>query len=190
MELAGIHRYLLLFAVSLLTACGSTRTFGWEDVDEPPLLPLVREWDRSFPPTAENRFQLFVYSNLKYPVIAREPGIQANLRASYEITNAGSVKNLTIREIEYNAGALKVNNIKSDTIIQLAFRIPQIDFTHGKYAAPPSREYSYQDTLAGHRALLQEVEKVFRLLPHFQPARKNGKPVAVRRITDFIFRLE
>lgn len=181
---------LVLFVICLLTACSSAQTFILAEVDEPPLLPLTRKWRHSLPPTAGNRLQSFLYSNLKYPDVARKPGIQANVRASYQIEATGEISNLKVSEVAFDDGYQTAKAIRSDTIILRGFYVPLIDYGHGTFVPPPPLVYTHQDTLVGHLALVKEVERVVRLLPAFQPARRNGKSVAVRKTTHFIFRLE
>jgi len=180
-----VKRYLYFYFVVgglLLSACNLARVIPIKKADEPPVLSLATDWKSPPFPTADNRLQVFFYRNIRYPALARDLGITANFRASYRITKSGEVKNVDV--------VPKVFPLTSDTIIIVTYRVPLIEKSHGKYGAPPIYDFTYADTLAGRKALYQEVERMIDLLPDFEPARRNGRPVTTRMSTVFIFRLE
>lgn len=165
---------LAVLSLTVLISCLPLRPIPFSRADQPPGLVPSANRRSPRPPTAHYLFLEAVYGNIKYPKAAREPKVQGNFQATYRINCSGEIGGLVFEERNFGH--------TDDTIFLWALG--------SSHAFKPTKSFTAEDSLAGKQAIVAEIERVLDLLPTFQPALRNGRPIAVRKKTRFEFRVK
>lgn len=140
------------------------------EVDQTPTLKAISSSDEAASP---HRILLeHVYREIRYPVVARNGGMEGTFQAAFTIDENGKMQSLT-------AKAIPKEEVDKDLRIVVV-----------GYGNTNEKNTAVQERASMISALEREIERTLSTLPDWNPAFHGGKPVPVRMNLFFEYKLE
>ena len=108
-------------------------------------------------PGGDAAFNQYIAQHVRYPKAAAENGVEGSVKVQFIVEADGHITNVH---------AINSPSEEADAKV----------YAYGASDKQPSQE----EDDAGHRALREAAEELFRGMPPYEPGRQNGKPVRVK----------
>jgi len=128
-------------------------------------------------PEGENALMHYIASNLRYPVIAQENGIQGKVIIRFVVNSKGKVSNPVV------VRTIRVKTKKLEEVVVVGYGAKKAVKDKG----PEQKQIKPGTDM---KILEKEAMRIINILPDFTPGEQNGKKVAVYYTLPITFKLE